>query len=54
MERGKEDDIRTPSTSRSNSINDDENEPSSPLPSPLNEETVHTESSPPSRFKQFR
>jgi len=53
MERIRDDDIRTPSTSRSNSINDEEERPSSPLPpSSLTEENVQTEPSSPSRCKQ--
>jgi len=46
MEKIRDDDIRTPSTSRSNSINDEEERPSP------TEEKVQTESSSPSRCKQ--
>jgi hypothetical protein len=53
MERDEDDDIRTPSTSRSNSINEDEERPASTSPLPPDEETIEPESSPSSRYQQF-
>ncbi len=53
MEKSGDDDIRTPSTSRSNSINEDEDRSSSRLSLPLVEKRVQPESSPPSRCKQL-
>jgi hypothetical protein len=55
MDRERDDYIQTPSTSRSNSINEEEERSSSPLPthSPT-EETDQAESSSPSRWKQSR
>ncbi|CAF1029948.1 unnamed protein product [Rotaria sp. Silwood1] len=46
MERGEDDDIPTPSTSRSNSISEDEEKPSLPSSSLPAEETIQSESSP--------
>jgi hypothetical protein len=51
MEKDKEDDISTPDTSRSNSMNEDR-----PSPSPIlrsNAEITQTDSSFPSRSKQL-
>lgn len=53
MNRGEDDDIRTPDTSRSNSINEDEERPSVPPPPPPTEEITQSESSPPSNYRQF-
>ncbi|CAF2467475.1 unnamed protein product [Rotaria sp. Silwood2] len=46
MERDEDDDIPTPNTSRSNSINEDEEKPSLPPTSLPAEETIQSESSP--------
>jgi hypothetical protein len=51
MDKGEDDDIRTPDTSRSNSINEDEGISSVSSVPPPAEAIIQSESSPPSKYR---